>query len=239
MGISKHSAGFTIIEVVLFLAVSGALAAGVFATSTVGINNQRYQDAVNSFTALIQGEFINTTRVVNAREGQAPCPLDSTVGQRGTTDCVVMGRLMSVNASGQVTLSNLIGKSNGTSPTLDTQVIKSFTPKIDTNSQQTSTLSWGTTPSRGNTPRPVSIAIFRSPLTGNVLAFVQDNTEISTDGQLTNFVNSSAFRNDETHVICIASSGWTVAQSQVVLIAPYAAGPSSVEQRLEQGAECA
>ena len=46
---NKLSGGFTIIEVMLFLAVSGVLAAGILATVGGTIGAQRYRDAVDSF----------------------------------------------------------------------------------------------------------------------------------------------------------------------------------------------
>ena len=50
---NKLSGGFTIIEVMLFLAVSGVLAAGILATVGGTIGAQRYRDAVDSFMLMV------------------------------------------------------------------------------------------------------------------------------------------------------------------------------------------
>ena len=48
------SKGFTIIEVMLFLAVTGALAVAILVGSGVAIGQQRYKDSVNSLQSFIQ-----------------------------------------------------------------------------------------------------------------------------------------------------------------------------------------
>lgn len=247
MGTLKHSAGFTIIEVMLFLAVSGALAAGVLATSTVGINNQRYQDAVNSFKALVQEEFVNTGRVVNPREGVGVCPapLGGVAAIPGASkECIVMGRLMTISAGGAITRVNIIGKATTATETAasDIDIFRSYAVAIDSLSQQTGEMSWGTAPYRSGGAQDVSIIILRSSLTGNILAFVKYGSIIQNETGLTEFIkdadNSGDFINTTARLICVDPSGWTVAQMQGVVIAPYAASPAAVEQRVAETSEC-
>ncbi len=241
MGMQKNSAGFTIIEVMLFLAVSGALAVGVLATATAGINNQRYTDAVNSFKALVQDEFINTTRVVNTRQDSVVCG-DAESRPVGATECVIMGRLLSVDSEGNITQSNLIGTPPNDDPVLgssDIEDIKKYSPHIDSTQQTTDTMKWGTTIQRRAAKQPVSVVVFRAPVSGNILAFVKTGV-ITSDRELNEgFINStSEFKNDTPKYICIDPSGWTIAQTQVIVIPAYAASPSVIEQRSAQGAEC-
>jgi hypothetical protein len=238
MGISRHSAGFTIIEVILFLTVTGVLTMSVFATSTVGINNQRYVDAVNTFKATVQEEFTNTTQVGNTRPKTAKCPLSPATSQPvGASDCVVMGRLMTVDANGNILRSNLVGLRPDVAPTSVSDIanIQSYTPTIDAVQQTTSTMNWGTVVKSG----AVSIVIFRSPTSGNVLSFVHKGSVIASQHDLELFMNDPAeFTNNTPRIICIDPSGWTVAETQAVIITPYAAGPSGVEQKTGV-AECA
>lgn len=224
----------------LFLAVSGALAVGVLAASTVGINNQRYLDAVNSFKSIVQEEFINTTRVTNFRQASEACPVDaSDVAARGASDCIIMGRLMTVTQSGVITRTNLIGKGTVT-PLKDIELIRSYDIGVDTASQQTSEMNWGTAVFRDGRPQAVSLVILRSPSNGNVLAFVKQGTAIETKPALKTFIDDNAqFKNNVSQTICVDPSGWTVAQMQGIVITPYAASPTGVEQRVVNGgSEC-
>jgi len=74
----RASRGFTIIEVMLFLAVTGVLAAGILASvgSTLGL--QRYRDAVDGFSSYIQGQYGQTISVRNDIDNHRECAADGT-----------------------------------------------------------------------------------------------------------------------------------------------------------------
>ncbi|MEP6710564.1 MAG: prepilin-type N-terminal cleavage/methylation domain-containing protein, partial [Candidatus Saccharibacteria bacterium] len=59
MDTQRHP-GFTIIEVMLFLAISGALAVGILIGSNVAITSQRYRDSLNSLQSLLQQQYNQT-----------------------------------------------------------------------------------------------------------------------------------------------------------------------------------
>lgn len=62
MTVKKHKLfGFTIIEVLLFLAISGALFAGVVASSRRTIAEQRYNDSVQDFADFLRGIYASTS----------------------------------------------------------------------------------------------------------------------------------------------------------------------------------
>lgn len=231
---NKRTLGFTIIEVMLVLAVTGALAVGVLATSTAGINNQRYIDAVNSLKALVQEEFINTTRVVNNRQDPDLCPLPGTSNLPvGASECVVMGRLITVENGQDVTTSNIIGAPPTPAPvvTTDLQAIAAYHPTIDTSQQDKSVLNWDTHIKNNES---LTVMIFRSPLSGNIISSVKRDQALISSTSLRNFVASSQFATISTpQVICLDPSGLTVAQAQAIIINSYASGPSSVEQKVD------
>ena len=244
MGIlAKGHKGFTIIEVMLFLAVSGALAAGVLGGSSVAINNQRYVDAANSFKAVVQEEFINTTRVANLRDAKTnfTCPADPTseARPRGASDCVIVGRLVSIATSGEMTRSNIIGVEptvpTTPAPANDIEAIKAYQLTIDMLGQETTEMSWGTSIRRGGEEnQAASIIILRAP-SGNVLSLVDTQAITSNDG-LKDYINSA--NNSQPKTLCVATSGWTVAQMQAVVIPAYASTPSVVEQRQVEDTAC-
>ncbi len=60
---SKH--GFTLIEITLFLALSGFLMVGIIIASNISISRQRYNDAVNSFADFLRGIYSEVSNVSN------------------------------------------------------------------------------------------------------------------------------------------------------------------------------
>lgn len=106
------TSGFTIIEVMLFLAITGLLIAGILGGTTTSLNNQRYRDGVESFRNTIRDQYATvfslTNMTTNASGDNAganavdPCSvIDSTNPSdpgtavfRGSSDCLYVGRLV-------------------------------------------------------------------------------------------------------------------------------------------------
>lgn len=103
--------GFTIIELMLFLAVSGFL----FVALLVGVNNgivqQRYKDSVYAFSSFLQNQYFEvlnprneqrtsdlkcTNSVVSASDPSVP---SGTTDPRGASKCVILGKAISVKNS--------------------------------------------------------------------------------------------------------------------------------------------
>ena len=107
----------------LFFGVTGALMLGVLGSASVGVNTQRYSDAVNTFTAIIQQEFTNATNVVNTKSVQNMCGAgDDSELPRGISNCAIIGRLMTVDEEGNIARSNLVGEDPGTTQEDDTEL---------------------------------------------------------------------------------------------------------------------
>ena len=106
MGMKKNN-GFTIIEVTLFLGLSGLLIAAVLVGATRNINNQRYRDTVEQTRNVIQGQYDRVYSLTNSDETEAgsanPCTAESEtiaeIRHRGTTECLYVGRLIEVRES--------------------------------------------------------------------------------------------------------------------------------------------
>lgn len=110
--------GFTIIEVMLFLAITGAL----FAALMIGVNNgvvqQRYLDSVRSYKSLLQQQY---SEVVNVRNENldGKCNNDGSINDqvsrstpRGTSPCVLLGRAIRItydNGAQHVVTSSITG----------------------------------------------------------------------------------------------------------------------------------
>ena len=102
--ISKIVDGFTIIEISLFLAISSFLAVGLMAGWTTNINRQRYTDMVSTFKSDIQQVFTEVENPHNSMTQRVRCidgginisiVLDDGGDARGTTNCIILGRMIS------------------------------------------------------------------------------------------------------------------------------------------------
>jgi len=97
--------GFTILEVVLVLAVTVALLVGLLAGTGTVIARQRYNDSVTSFRDFLQRQYSLVADVQN-NSMQVDCRRTGTIengfsvsaggpdtGGRGRSDCLIYGRL--------------------------------------------------------------------------------------------------------------------------------------------------
>ena len=244
--------GFTIIEVMLFFGVTGALMVGILGSAMVGINSQRYNDAVNSFAAIVQQEFTNATNVVNTNSVDSVCSgsSDDSARPRGISQCVILGRLMTIEPNGDILRSNLVGKEpsgeiSATDSELD--VVLSYEPKIDTQSQESGQMNWETKIEKNSSPggSNVSFLIIRSPRSGNLYSYVLHSSSSviasnpALEGALENLAASSSNpQNAKDQYMCIDRADWVVSPARVVKIAPYASGPSGVSTIEESGTIC-
>ncbi|HEU4715394.1 MAG TPA: prepilin-type N-terminal cleavage/methylation domain-containing protein, partial [Candidatus Saccharimonadales bacterium] len=81
---AKTQNGFTIIEVMLFLAITGMLAAAILVGSGVAIGQQRYRDSVSSLQSYIQQQYNKVINVTNDRDKSWTCDSNGTVTQADT-----------------------------------------------------------------------------------------------------------------------------------------------------------
>lgn len=245
--------GFTIIEVMLFLAVSGVMAALLLGGWAVMINTQRYRDSVDTVYGYLQDQYNLVYNVENERTNELTCNSDAevttrsggAVDSRGQSDCILMGRFIKLTStnSGSVFRSYAVV---GREPTTaaeggDTAEIKSYRPRVVTQSiglsEVEQNVPWGAVV-RGKagsaTPLNLSIILLRSPASGIVHRYI-----VATDGQIEPVLNEGYIdvaneREDVT--LCfdpgaIIQGGW-----QAVMIRQYASTRNSVEIPLEN--EC-
>ena len=80
----RRTSGFTIIEVVLFLAISGLMAIGLLVGTSMAIQRQQYRDAVQSFAGYLRDEYARVVSVEN--DGTAKCG----ASVRGQSECFIV-----------------------------------------------------------------------------------------------------------------------------------------------------
>jgi len=104
--------GFTILELVLVLAVTAALLVGLLAGTGTAIARQRYNDSVTSFRDFLQRQYSlvadvqnNSTDVDCRRTGTIESGFSISAGGpdtggRGRSDCLIYGRLLEFGLTG-------------------------------------------------------------------------------------------------------------------------------------------
>lgn len=106
MGVKIHR-GFTIIELVLFLGITGLVMGVLLVGVGSSLNRERYRDAVTSFENYLQGQYNLVSNVNNSHEPNEVCMdgkiviNDSTNSNPGTSDCTIVGRVIYSSADGE------------------------------------------------------------------------------------------------------------------------------------------
>lgn len=254
---SAASSGFTIIETVLFLAVSGALMAGIIFATSASIGAQRYRDATESFKALLQEQYADVANVRNSRESTLSCNDQATVTTGavlpGQSDCVMVGKYMIINNTDISTYRVVASKIPGVADDgNDITVLRTaYRLNLDTSSIDQQKLEWGAriawakagdpddvrTPA---TPRSIALLFVRSPASGQTYTF-STNT-IPNAAQLAGATSAQTFLRamiqsgvvvpgQQGRTICLDPAAMTAIPSNALYVAPYASGASSIEVR--------
>lgn len=185
--------GFTVIETMLFLAITGALFAALMIGVGTGITQQRYLDSVRSYRALLQNQYaavLNTKN--NANIDQWKCDTangkvggGTTTGNNGASNCVILGRAIQVINGTTVTTSSVTGFEPSPSDqdklatSTDLEALQLYNPQLADFDAQHTELDWQSSlytyaPTGGTNPKhPSSTMIFilRSPSSGTVKVF--------------------------------------------------------------------
>ena len=243
MGTIKSTVGFTIIETMMFLAITGLLAVGILAGTGAAIAQQRYKDSVNSLQSFMQGQFGKVTNVTNGRDNTWSCHAGVVAqenGQsRGTGDCVILGRLVSVDGTGrQLTASDVVGQLRSVTTLESTDVAeltKNYDIAVSPIDSETTDVAWGATIVKPGTtePQPTNILVVRSPLSGRIMTFVSQST---TSDPLT-LIKTGLVASPTP--LCLEPSDGVGGARLGVRIGAYAASQSAVQVAPESENLCA
>lgn len=241
----SYKSGFTIIEVMLFLAISGALAAGILASSSVAINSQRYRDATNTLQASLQKQYNQTAHVVNERNGPTErcnatgvaTSLQNGGEPRGSSECLVMGRYIAIQNSGAITLSNVIGyKARSATVTTETGELQNYDFFLDSSTTESDEVAWGGTLTfKDSANRTIAVndndqaftlLVLRSPLTGVTRTFTYVGKKNVTE---INGVSIAAATAQDSYKICVDPALFTVGTSLGILVHARASSAGAIE----------
>lgn len=198
--------GFTIIEVMLFFAVSAALAAGIMVGVGATINAQRYRDATNSLVSYLQGEYDRTVNVQNDRDHNLGCSTSGvgpsiTAQLPGTGECTIIGRFITTSSDGRkMTSRPVYATRDGSGQTTDLEALQASGLVTSDLAEQAQTyeLSWQTS-LRLDARR--SFLIVRSPSSGAIRTYIG-----SSDNPLNVLSAENDSQNGDTN-LCIDPDG--------------------------------
>lgn len=227
----SDKAGFTIIETMLFLGITGLLIVGILAGAGVSINIQRYRDSITSLQSFFQQQYSNVSNVNNDNSGNLACYGDNSVKARGQSDCVILGKYITTSADGNsLIIKSIVGYTpSGTiSSSNDLSALQQYNIKVSSISSETYNTEWGTSlVSVGNHGiAKFSVLIVRSPLSGVLRTFIDPTTVIS-DNNVASLINTNALKSPVK--ACVNSNGLFTGATMAVLINAGISSSSGVE----------
>lgn len=243
--------GFTIIETMLVLAITGVLIAGLLVGIGSSIGVQRYRDSVGTLKALIQTQYAELEDVTNSRDANWSCGSSATPVQGGgviapgQSDCVVLGRYVSINDT-DITTATIIGFELSQATAVDdiTAIRNNYTLGISTNTVAESTLEWGAQiawPVSGGgfrsptTPRSISILLLRSPVSGTSYTFTADTAvtidAVSSDVLKDMMIAGTTVPGQGQRTICVDPNGVNVPEKLAVYISSGASSADAIQTR--------
>lgn len=242
----RHHNGFTIIELMLVLAISGAMVTAILVGSSTAINQQRYRDSVNSLKSFIQNQYDQVSNTLNDREGAEGCTINATIDAtpqaRGTSDCMIMGRLVTVADNGaDLSAVDVVGyrASNFVVPPAMTDLAELQTYKlgVSSTSGDSDTVAWGAKVVSPNTTNPFefSMLIIRSPQSGSIMTFTAPGAPPPAGGLL---ALVSGPNNAATRDLCVDPGGFSMTKRMEVQISPATTSQAGIQIPLESTSIC-
>lgn len=184
--------GFSLIEVVLFLGITGIIMAVLLVGVGAGLNQQKYRDSINGFLSHIQDQYNRVTNVSNNRPSTTVCSGGVIVEggvpgpAAGMSNCTIVGRVLHSRIDGAgIDESQVISTVDPTTLPVnagdsDLQILRDAALVVSPDVEQYSP-SWGTSlvaPSSGN-PATFSILIVRMPTSGVIHTYASSSANLS------------------------------------------------------------
>lgn len=221
--------GFTIIEVTLVLAITGLLTVSILIGVQFAINNQRYNDSVNSFKSFLQSQYASVSTPNIQKENRT---VECGTENRGRTECVVLGRLLTIDTNPsnnltKISIKKILGKNIFSDTELrqktDFELVTNKDYIIEGESEGESYLEWDAllkNPSNKN-PYFAKIMIIKSPLSGSIVTYSTNN--------LSKKINEIASSDQNKLEMCVYPNGIIGLVKRAVILNPYGSDASAVD----------
>jgi len=221
-------AGFTIIETMLFLGISGMLILGILVGTGSSINVQRYRDSVTSLQSLLQNQFSEVSNVRN----DSLLNICNGVGDqpRGQSDCVILGKLITASDSKTILIKTIIGTIPSSPSDLDDVLsLRQYNIQTSPLAEETYAVEWGSslaTPSGAT--KKFSMLVLRSPSSGIIRTFTKDDEVVTSDDQVRQLLAEPLALKQEVK-LCIDSNGLLTGNSMAIILKANSTSASGIE----------
>jgi len=245
----SNEAGFTIIETMLFLGITGLLVMGVLIGTGTSINAQRYRDSVSSFQSILQQQYSDVSNVGNDRDNKWTCDRGSHITQqtlsgvaRGQSDCVILGRFITTTSSNELSIKTVVGyiPSNSTIESNDVDELRQYNINVSPVTNETYDIEWGASLVRPgtNTAMVFSMLVLRSPSSGTIRTFIDSNSNaVVADNDVAKLVTQPALM-QSAKVCVVDSSGLFSGVKTAVVVDASATSGNGVEVLGEATSGC-
>jgi type II secretory pathway pseudopilin PulG len=248
---TTYKSGFTILETMLFLAITGVLIVSLLVGTGASLNIQRYRDSVTTLKSYLQSAYSDLTNVRNDRDNSWTCDSNgkitqnvTTTEERGQSNCVLIGRYITI-VDGTITAMSVSGYPTTTVTGTDVEVVKNgYNLNVSSIDKEVSILEWGTKiawPISGaeaqaaGSARSLAILLIRSPVSGTIYTFTSDDAPSieSTDSTTLKsmLVVGNKIPGQSARTICVDPVGLFANADMAVYIQAYAASQSAIETR--------
>lgn len=257
--ITAKERGFTVIELMLFLGVTGALFAALMFGVNASVNQQRYRESVVALGALLQGQYSEVSNTRNDSNNDWSCTTSGSVEQdgtaalfRGTSPCVLLGKAIEIKNGSQISIRRVVGcepsrvgggsaSSCGNTSTQeaassnDLDTLKLYNPKMTDFDKRDESPEWDSS-LRDTTEKhdalTASFLILRSPSSG-LLRIFTTNAELPSD--LKTIITQDTAK--AKLPMCVFGDS-IIAAKQSITIDPAISGPDGVRINQSDGDLC-
>jgi type II secretory pathway pseudopilin PulG len=221
--------GFTIIETMLFLGISGLLILGLLVGTGSSINTQRYRDSVTSLQSFLQQQYSNVANVANDHDSSVVC--DAVSVPVGQSDCVVLGKYITTSSDGaSLSVKDVLGTTCPTDATNDLDALQNCGIITSSVNAETYDLEWGSSAIKtDSTTMVLSMLILRSPISGVIRTFISSSHSVLlNDTDISGIVSdTSALQNSAK--ICVGSDMLFMGTKMAVQIDSNTTSASGIE----------
>jgi len=242
----KHlgKAGFTVVETMLFLGITGLLVVSLLVGVGSSINTQRYRDSVTSLQSLLQKQYSEVANVANDRGIDWGCALNGVVSQsnsvsvpQGQSDCVILGRLITSDGTGKkININSVVGVLPKTIEVANDADLLKYKIHSLSFGAESYDVEWGSslnTPGT-NDPAVFSVLIIRSPINGVIKTFINNMQSVGTESNNDYITDTilllSQPEQKDSLKLCVNSGGLFGGNKMAVYIQSTTSGASGVEK---------
>ena len=223
----KH--GFTVIETMLFLAISGALTVAILAGAGFAVNQQRYRESVDSTIEVLKSQYADVNNVQNAERSASALHCNTTTAKvtdasgagagdpRGWSDCMIVGKYIETTDGEELSVKTLLAtendsrdasgqfkyKSSNDLVALEGYNIASLPTDDNTFSPKWEASLAAKAPAGGDA-KTLGVMIIRVPTSGSIKTFVStDVGAVHSDGMKAIIKKD----NIKDQIVCVDSNG--------------------------------